>query len=993
MGEFITPDYRDAVKQVLDRALMGEEAANFEFPLITKDGKRVEVLLNATSRRDARDDITGVVGIGQDITQFLSQQQEYTRLIENANAPIFGVSRDGKVNIWNQKIAQITGFAPNVVLGQSLVDNFIRSTEKAAVEDVLERAISGIETDSFELPLQTQGKELVTLLLNASSKKDNTGQITGVVGVGQDFTARKKMEQAKTAFLASFSHELRTPLNGLLGMLELLLEQDLADEAHRQVTLARTCSTLLLNLINDILDLSKIEAGQPEIARQPFNLCTALEGAAQLVRMQAEARGIELVVDIRNVPQVVVGDALRLRQIVLNLLSNAIKFTKEGTIWVRCWPDRKDSMASEGHKVWFEVEDTGVGMHASDCAKLFTLFTKISDTRVSNPAGSGLGLAICKQLVTLMNGRISVTSEYGSGSKFTFHVMFDRAVEGERSPDADNAAEANQVEDSLGELDKDETLSKLSQDMGCQGASILVAEDNPFNLEVVRTFIEMASMTCTWAPNGQRVLDLYKESTRSYDLILMDCQMPIMDGYAATRAIREYEKKEGEERIPIVGLTAFAMSGDREKCIDCGMDNYLTKPIGKGALIRTIATHKRVHQSPAVPRASLGSREKDAEKETQKEALGTSMIDATLLTRDAAMMAPGCFRDGSGAEVKKRGSTIVSGAGSGSGTDDAGTEDSPVPHRLDQAMLRGMSTSSLQRSITSSNSSHTRSTASSRSPAEDPDKLDASDSAHAGRRSVSRVTRHTNVKAASAPVPQSPLNASKPTFTAPATASVMLDSSASETESTPTSRGRVLDGAGTMVAQSKSNDKSNAKGEAKTTTSGSDSAPNPALADLLKAGPPIDEAAAKKQFGSARMVQTMLKRFASYLPESIQKLRDAHAAKDFEALHAQGHSLKGSSSFVAAKELCDVATKIQNMCRPEAVSKESAEALTEQLAPLMERLEISSKRVSAYLDKLQSQNTSAASAASAAPKSKKKRNKKNGQASSASESGSDQSKA
>merc|ERR1711871_480993 len=990
MGEFITPDYRDAVKQVLDRALMGEEAANFEFPLITKDGKRVEVLLNATSRRDARDDITGVVGIGQDITQFLSQQQEYTRLIENANAPIFGVSTEGLVNIWNQKIAQITGFAPNMVLGRSLVDNFIRTTEKDAVTEVLNRAISGIETDSFELPLQTQGKELVTLLLNASSKKDNTRQITGVVGVGQDFTARKKMEQAKTAFLASFSHELRTPLNGLLGMLELLLEQDLADEAHRQVTLARTCSTLLLNLINDILDLSKIEAGQLEIARQPFNLCNALEGAAQLVRMQAEARGIELVVDIRNVPQVVVGDALRLRQIVLNLLSNAIKFTKEGTIWVRCWPDTKDSIASEGHKVWFEVEDTGVGMHASDCAKLFTLFTKISDTRVSNPAGSGLGLAICKQLVTLMNGRISVTSEYGSGSKFTFHVMFDRAVEGERSPGADNAAEANQVEDSLGELDKDETLSKLSQDMGCQGASILVAEDNPFNLEVVRTFIEMASMTCTWAPNGQRVLDLYKESTRSYDLILMDCQMPIMDGYAATQAIREYEEKEGEERIPIVGLTAFAMSGDREKCIDCGMDNYLTKPIGKGALIRTIATHKRVHQSPAVPRASLGSREKDAEKETQKEALGTSMIDATLLTRDAAMMAPGCFRDGSGAEVKKRGSTVRNGADVGDGTsDETGTEGSPVPHRLDQTNLRGMSTSSLQRSITSSNSSHTRSTASSRSPAEDPDKLDVSDSVQAEGRSISRVTRHTNVKAAGAPVPHSPLAANKPTFTAPPTASVMMDSSASENESTPTGKVRVLDGAGAKGDKSQSKDKR----EAKATGSGSDSAPNPALADLLRAGPPIDEAAAKKQFGSARMVQTMLKRFASYLPESIQKLRDAHAAKDFEALHAQGHSLKGSSSFVAAKELCDVATKIQNMCRPEAVSKESAEALTEQLAPLMERLEISSKRVSAYLDKLQSQNTSAASAASAAPKSKKKRNKKKGQASSASESGSDQSKA
>jgi len=421
--EFITPDFREAVKQVLDKALAGEETANFEFPLITKDGKRIEVLLNATSRQDATNDITGVMGIGQDITQFLTQQQEYTRLIENANAPIFGVARDGRVNIWNQKIAQITGFSAAEVMGRNLVEHFIRPSEKHAVTEVLDLAINGTETDSFELPLQTQGKELVTLLLNASSKMDNAGQITGVVGVGQDFTARKKMEQTKTAFLASFSHELRTPLNGLLGMLELLLEQKLQEVAHRQVTLARTCSTLLLNLINDILDLSKIEAGQLEISWQPFNLCSALEGAAQLVRMQAEARGIDLVVDIRSVPQIVVGDGLRLRQVVLNLLSNAIKFTKEGTIWVRCF---KETDTETNHMVRIEVEDTGVGMHASDCAKLFTLFTKISDKRVANPAGSGLGLAICKQLVTLMGGVINVTSEYGSGSKFAFSVNFRR---------------------------------------------------------------------------------------------------------------------------------------------------------------------------------------------------------------------------------------------------------------------------------------------------------------------------------------------------------------------------------------------------------------------------------------------------------------------------------------------------------------------------------------------------------------------------------------
>jgi CheY-like chemotaxis protein len=176
-----------------------------------------------------------------------------------------------------------------------------------------------------------------------------------------------------------------------------------------------------------------------------------------------------------------------------------------------------------------------------------------------------------------------------------------------------------------------------------------VAEDNPFNLEVVRTFIEMAHMKCTWAPNGQRVLDIYKENVAAFDLILMDCQMPILDGYCATRAIREFEVAESLERIPIVGLTAFAMSGDREKCIDAGMDDYLTKPIGKAALIRTIAAHKRA--SAPVTAENVGRRLDESESMEDRRALGddleTSMIDATLVTRDATMMAPGCFRPGS----------------------------------------------------------------------------------------------------------------------------------------------------------------------------------------------------------------------------------------------------------------------------------------------------------------------------------------------------------
>jgi len=748
------------------------------------------------------------------------------------------------------------------------------------------------------------------------------------VGVGQDFTARKKMEQTKTAFLASFSHELRTPLNGLLGMLELLLEQKLHEEAHRQVTLARTCSTLLLNLINDILDLSKIEAGQLEIAWQPFNLSTALEGAAQLVRMQAEARGIDLVVDIRSVPQIVVGDALRLRQVVLNLLSNAIKFTKEGTIWVRCW---LEDDTEEAHTVRFEVEDTGVGMHASDCAKLFQLFTKISDTRVSNPAGSGLGLAICKQLVTLFGGSISVTSEYGSGSKFAFSVGFRKCSDDELAE-----GEGDDDEDTL--THPEDTLSKLSQDMGCAGASILVAEDNPFNLEVVRTFIEMAHMKCTWAPNGQRVLDMYKDNVRAFDLILMDCQMPILDGYSATRAIREFEKAEDYSAIPIVGLTAFANSGDREKCISSGMDNYLTKPIGKAALIRTIAAHKRCvarHAPPPPcpsffthpfrppcsphnsPIAELRPLQEDSDRRAAEDSeLEHSMMSSSLLTRDAKSMLPA--KGGAAAEEYVDAADVTDGVTSmanchvaSAGLQDV-KETSPgtAPQLLPQRAA--------------AHSTDTSKVSDTKSPLT----------------MVSRLTRHTTV-AMGKPVPASPLEGK------------------GETLASRDSGG----GSG-------SNSDSGGGGGAAAEAAPADAASPAAAEDPADLPPPIDEVAATKQFGSAKMFQMMLKRFASYLPDSVDKLKVAFEAKDFATLHAEGHSLKGSSSFIAAKRLCKVATAMQDICRPENVEGNDAAALLVEVGALMVELEASSAAVVRYLDDVNSK------AATAKPVAKKKKKKK-----------------
>jgi K+-sensing histidine kinase KdpD len=231
------------------------------------------------------------------------------------------------------------------------------------------------------------------------------------------------MEQAKVTFLASFSHELRTPLNGLLGMLELLKDLTLQKEATRYIAFAFTSATLLLNLINDILDLSKIEAGKLEVTQRPFNVKHVLESAAQLLVPQAASRGLDLTVEVvEPIPYLLCGDADRIRQVLLNLLSNAIKFTKQGGISILARVASPSQERPDASMIEVYVKDTGTGIRPNDLEKMFSLFTKLADTRALNPTGSGLGLAICKQLVGLMGGEISVSSQYGQGTTFFFTI-------------------------------------------------------------------------------------------------------------------------------------------------------------------------------------------------------------------------------------------------------------------------------------------------------------------------------------------------------------------------------------------------------------------------------------------------------------------------------------------------------------------------------------------------------------------------------------------
>uniref|UniRef100_H3GKE0 histidine kinase n=1 Tax=Phytophthora ramorum TaxID=164328 RepID=H3GKE0_PHYRM len=635
MGEnlvetFISPEFRPIVAEVLSQALRGEETANFEFPLITRPGTRIEILLNATPRYDSNGRIVGVVGIGQDITDRIAQEHEYFRLIDTANAPIFGIDTTGRINEWNQKIEEITGYHKSKVLGFSLVHTFITPESRQQVRQLLNQALIGIDVGEMELPMTTKSGVFLLLLVNASSKKDMHGNIRGVIGVGQDYTARKHMETAKVNFLASFSHELRTPLNGVLGMLELLKEQPLDKAPERYVHMAYVSGSLLLNLINDILDLSKIEAGHLEISAAPFQMHELLDYSIEIFKFKARERGLKL--DLKcddNVPRIAIGDVVRLRQVLLNLLSNAIKFTNEGSITVTCSVVYTPELPKAFKKLLFQVIDTGIGMDAEEKMRLFSLFTKLERTRQNNPTGSGLGLAICKQLAELMDGQIGVDSELDVGSNFYFTVVVrllddadakgifyaanDLLSDGSAPPPNLSTSNVNSS-DSTTSAASVATTNNAKVIIPRQ-ARILVAEDNEFNWEVVKCFLQEADHLLQWEVNGRDAVNAYSDNPTKFDLIFMDCEMPVMNGYSATKAIREFECENDLPRIPVLGLTAYAMSGDRQKCLNAGMDEFMVKPISKNSLLKAIRQWMRVRylgpKMPSEPKAASVHRSED----------------------------------------------------------------------------------------------------------------------------------------------------------------------------------------------------------------------------------------------------------------------------------------------------------------------------------------------------------------------------------------------
>ncbi|SMP50192.1 PAS domain S-box-containing protein [Desulfonatronum zhilinae] len=562
------PVYRRNAREYMEKATVEWK----EFTVRTKSGEPV-----VSEWSNIRLDDGTRIGIGIDVTE-RKKAAETLRRSENLFRKVFEIlpiglwiaDKNGKLMQGNPAGVAIWGAEPHVDQEKYGVFKARRlpSGEEIAPNDwALARTVNSGETIVDEL-LEIDafdGKKKIILNYTAPVLDEN-GKIEAAIIVNQDVTSRYLAEEAlltakeqaeaanraKSEFLANMSHEIRTPINGIMGMLQLLKTTKLDAKQHRYIQLATGSAERLTRLLSDILDLSRVEARKMEIHESTFRLDELQDSITGLFTVTAQSKGIALECTVDPaIPPRLVGDEARVRQILFNLVGNALKFSDAGKITVEMVPIR--SWKPEAVRILFAVTDTGIGIPENKLKDLFQPFTQVDGSYTRKHQGAGLGLAIVKRLVELMDGHLCVESREGEGTSVHFALYF-------RLPDDAATREA-----------------PTSPTSASPGLRILLAEDDPSNALPTRLLLEKSGHIVTLAEDGQQALDLLK--SLDFDVILMDIQMPVMNGIQATGAIRSSTDLGPKKDIPIIALTAYAMTGDREKFLEAGMNAYLAKPV------------------------------------------------------------------------------------------------------------------------------------------------------------------------------------------------------------------------------------------------------------------------------------------------------------------------------------------------------------------------------------------------------------------------------